>query len=145
MLRNPRERIFQTILFEAGGFVITLPVYLLYAGHAPGEGALVVAALALAVMLWSPLHNTLFDLIDLRMSGRVASDRPHGLRVVHAVSHEVTSVIATTPLLMWLGGHGLAEALMIDLGFTLAYAVWAYVFHLLYDRWRPVGGLEVAR
>jgi uncharacterized membrane protein len=143
MLRSPRERALQTILFEAGGFLLTAPLYHLYAGDHAGESALVVGALAVAVMLWSPLHNTVFDIIDLRLTGRVASDRPHGLRIVHAISHEVTSVIVTTPVLMWLGGHGLAEALLLDLAFTAAYAVWAYVFNLGYDRWRPVRRAEV--
>jgi uncharacterized membrane protein len=143
MLRSPRERIFQAVLFEAGGFVLTYPLYLLYAGHGAGEGAMVVLSLAAAVMLWSPVHNTIFDVVDLRLTGRVASDRPHGLRIVHAISHELTSIIVTAPLLMWLGGHGLAEAVALDLAFTAAYAVWAYVFNLYYDRWRPVQCSEV--
>jgi uncharacterized membrane protein len=138
MLRSARERIAQTVLFEIGGFALTAPLYSLYAGEGGDEAAMVVAALALAVMVWSPLHNTIFDVIDLRLTGRVASDRPHGWRVVHAISHEATSIVITTPILMWLGGHGLAEALALDLAFTAAYAAWAYVFNLLYDRWRPV-------
>jgi uncharacterized membrane protein len=138
MLRSPRERVLQSILFEAGGFLLTAPFYHLYAGDHAGGSALVVVALAVAVMLWSPVHNTVFDKIDLRLTGRVASDRPHGLRIIHAISHELTSIFVSTPVLMWLGGHGLAEAIALDLAFTAAYAVWAYVFNLVYDRWRPV-------
>jgi uncharacterized membrane protein len=94
--------------------------------------------LALAIMAWSPLHNSVFDWVDLRMTGRVASDRPHSLRIIHALCHEATSVVITLPLIMLIGGHGFWQALGIDIGFTLFYSVYAYFFHLTYDALRPV-------
>ncbi len=39
---------------------------------------------------------------------------------------------------MWLGGHSLWTALGIDIGLTLLYSAYAYFFHQLYDRLRPV-------
>lgn len=138
-LRSPRERLIQTLSYEAGGLVISIPLYLLYSGSGASEGTLIMAALSLAVMLWSPLHNTAFDWADLRLTGRLASDRPHRWRLVHAVSHEVSTILVTVPVLVWLGGHGLLEALLLDLGLTALYTAYAYVFHLVYDRLRPVG------
>ncbi len=63
-------------------------------------------ALSAAVLVWSPVHNTVFDWLDLRLSGRVASDRPQRWRLVHAASHEATTVIVTLPI--WSGWAGLA-------------------------------------
>ncbi|MCU0828933.1 MAG: PACE efflux transporter [Tabrizicola sp.] len=140
-LRSPRERLLQTLCYEAGGLLLSIPLYLLYSGSGTGEGALLMLALSVAVMIWSPIHNTVFDWADLRLSGRVASDRPQRWRVVHAVTHEATTVVVTLPILVWLGGHGWGEALLIDLGLTVLYAVYAYGFHLAYDRWRPVSPL----
>jgi uncharacterized membrane protein len=100
--------------------------------------AVLLAALALAVMLWSPVHNTLFDMAEWRLARRVASDRPHRLRLLHALSHETTSLVVTVPILMSLGGLTLAEAVLADLGLTAIYAAYAYGFHLLYDHLRPV-------
>ena len=97
-LRSPRERLIQTLAYEAGGLAISIPLYLLYSGSGASEGALVMAALSLAVMLWSPLHNTAFDWADLRLTGRLASDRPHRWRLFHAVSHEVSTVKPKTPM-----------------------------------------------
>jgi uncharacterized membrane protein len=90
-------------------------------------------------MIWSPLHNTVFDFIDLRLSGRVASDRPQVLRAVHAVSHEVTAVCVSLPLLIWLGGLSLWDAVFADILLTLFYTAYAYVFHVVFDWIRPVG------
>lgn len=137
-LRSARERLYQTLAYEAGGLLLATPFYALYTGHGAGEGLAVMAALSVAVMLLSPLHNTVFDWMDLRLSGRLASDRPHRWRMVHAASHETTALVATTPILVWLGGHGWIEALLLDLALTLFYGVYAYAFHLAYDRLRPM-------
>lgn len=137
-LRSPRERLLQTLCYEGGGLFLSIPLYLLYSGQTAEDGALLMLALSVAVMIWSPFHNTVFDRLDLRLSGRVASDRLHRWRVVHAVSHEATTVGLTLPILVWLGGHGWAEALLLDLGLTGLYAGYAYGFHLVYDRVRPV-------
>ncbi|WP_137111492.1 PACE efflux transporter [Rhodobacter sp. SY28-1] len=137
-LRSPRERLIQTLAYEAGGLCLSVPLVALFGGGTTGEAFTLMLALSVAVMIWSPIHNTLFDWADLRLSGRLASDRPQGWRLVHAASHEATTVIVTLPILIWLGGMGFWAALLADLGLTLLYAAYAYVFHLIYDRLRPV-------
>lgn len=137
-LRSARERAIQTFAYECGGLLFAAPLYALIFGGGAAEGFVLVAALAVAVMIWSPVHNTVFDWIEWRTARRVASDRPHRWRVVHAVTHEATSLVVTLPVIMWLTDHGIWGALLVDLGLTLFYAGYAYVFHLAYDRWRPV-------
>jgi uncharacterized membrane protein len=138
-LRSARERFYQTLAFEAGGLVMAAPLYGLLFGQGAQDSLKVLVSLSLVVMLWTPLHNTLFDWADLKHSGRVASARPHGLRMIQALSQEVTVLVITLPLIMVLGGHGLREALFIDLGLTLFYAAYAYIFHIVFDWLRPVG------
>lgn len=137
-LRSFKERIVQTLAFEAGGLVLVTPVYALVFSTSVGGSALLMIAISVAVMIWSPVHNTVFDLVDLRLTGRMASDRPHGLRLAHALSHEASSLVLTLPVLMVLGEHSLSQALLLDLGLTAFYAVYAYGFNILYDRLRPV-------
>jgi uncharacterized membrane protein len=137
-LRSARERIYQTLAFESGGLVMATPLYGLVFDQSTHQSLTVLVSLSLAVMLWTPLHNTLFDIADLHLSGRVASARPHRLRLFQALSQEVSALVVTLPLIMILGGHGLGEALMLDFGLTLFYAAYAYLFHILYDWLRPV-------
>lgn len=60
-LRSLPERAIQTIAFELDGTLIATPLYA-RDFSAPVEGSLaLIAALSAAVMLWSPLHDTLFD------------------------------------------------------------------------------------
>lgn len=137
-LRSPRERLIQTLAYEAGGLCLSVPLVVLFGGGTTGEAFTLMLALSVAVLVWSPIHNTLFDWADLRFSGRLASDRPQGWRLVHAASHETTTVIVTLPILIWLGDTGFWSALLADLGLTLLYAAYAYFFHLVYDHLRPV-------
>jgi uncharacterized membrane protein len=138
-LRSTRERIVQALWYEAGGLCLSIPGFLLYSGGTAGESALLMAALSAAVLIWAPLHNTVFDWCDLRLTGRVASDRPKLWRLVHGLSLETTVVVVTLPMMVYIGGLGWLEAVLVDLGLTLLYAGYAVVFHGVYDRLRPVG------
>jgi len=137
-LRTFSERAVQTFCLEIGGLCVVAPIYALFFDTSTADGFVMIAALSLAVMVWSPIHNTLFDWVEWRIHHRVASDRPAGLRVVHAVSHEVTSMIVSLPLLILLGNHTFYEALATDVALTLFYTGYTFVFHLVYDWWRPV-------
>jgi uncharacterized membrane protein len=138
-LRTFRERVIQTLAFETGGLLVAAPLYALASGSTGQGSLLLLALLSGAVMLWSPLHNTVFDWAEFRRTGRAASDRPPRLRLAHAVSHEASAVLLTAPLVMTTGGHGLMEALAVNLGLTALYTVYAYAFHFAYDRLRPLG------
>jgi uncharacterized membrane protein len=137
-LRSPRERAIQTLAYEAGGLCLSVPLVVLFGGGTMGQAFVLLLALSAAVLVWSPIHNTVFDWVDFRLTGRLASDRPQRWRLVHAASHEATTVVVTLPILIWLGGLSVWEALLADLGLTLLYAAYAYVFHLVYDRLRPM-------
>lgn len=137
-LRTPHERLIQTLWFEGLGLLLVAPLYAWASGAAMGESFTVVVVLSIAVMLWAAFYNTVFDRIERRRTGRVASDRPHRLRTVHAVGLEVSSVLVTWPLLWALTDLGWWGALAADLGLSVLYAAYGYVFFWLFDRLRPV-------
>ena len=93
--------------------------------------------LALAMLVYSPLYCAAFDRADRRLTGRLASDRPNGLRLVHALGHELGAMLVSVPVLLALTDLGLGGALALDLGLSLAYAGWTWVFFVLWDRLRP--------
>lgn len=140
MFRSPCERLFQTLLFEAGGLLLTIPLYQAIFGDRGQSPAVLMVTLSLTVMLWSPLHNALFDRLDRWCSGRTASQRPQHLRLIHALSHELTPIIVTLPLVMLIGQHSMAEAVAVNSGLTVLYVGYAYLFYLLYDGVRPMRG-----
>ncbi len=137
-LRSPRERLLQTLAFEGLGLAVVTPLFAAVTGGGGGESLAVVVAVSATVMLWAAVWNTVFDLVEHRLTGRVASERPHGLRTLHAIGLEASSVLLTTPLIWALTPLGWWEALAVDIGLAFAYAVYGYLFHWGYDRLRPV-------
>lgn len=87
MQRSGIERILQTLIFEAGGLVLAVPAYEATFGRGADQGLVLMVALSVAVMIWTPLHNMLFDRAEYRLTGRPASARPPSLRLIHALSH----------------------------------------------------------
>jgi len=147
-IRSRRERLIQTLWFEALGIVIVSPLFAHFAGPSLGQSIVVLTALSVTMMCWSALYNTAFDLIEVRCAGRVASDRPHGLRVLHTIGNEVTALILTWPMMVALTPLAWLQALAAEIGLTLAYALYGYLFHLGFDHLRPVeaaGGVEPER
>ena len=137
-IRSWRERTLQTGAFELGGLLLVSPLWTMVSGDSAGESVFLLLCLSAAVMTWMAAYNTAFDLTEARLAGRVASERPHRWRMAHAVGLEVSSMLATWPLIALVTGLGWWEALAADLGLTAAYAVYGYFFHLAFDRLRPV-------
>jgi uncharacterized membrane protein len=133
-----RERAVQTVAYELGGLLVVSPLWAALTGSSAAESVVLLVALSLAVMCWTAIYNTVFDLIEARMAGRLASDRPQRWRVVHAVCLEFTTVLVTTPLIVVVAGFGWLEALVADIGLGLAYVAYGYVFFLGFDRLRPL-------
>ena len=143
-LRTLRERIIQTLCYEAGGLALAAPAYALVFGGSVTESALFIAVLAVVCMAWAAIHNTLFDLTEFRVFHRLASDRPQAWRVVHALSNDISSTLVTLPIVMWMGGFGFWAALAVDIGFTVFYAAYTYIFHIVFDWLRPMRREEVS-
>jgi uncharacterized membrane protein len=139
-LRSLRERWLQVGAYELIGLAVAAPLYGVFFDGGASEGAIVIIALFLPEILWSVTHNWLFDRAEWRLFRRVASDRPHRWRVVHAISHEVTAAIICLPVIMLVTGMGVWEALIVDIWLGVFYGVYAYLFHIGYDRLRPVRG-----
>jgi len=128
MLRSLKERIIQTISFEVSELIITVPIFAYFTQTSESDSLIILVVIAIAAMLWTGIHNTLFDWAELKISKRVASDRLNGMRIIHAVSHAV----------VLLGGLTWQEALLADLGLTVLDAAYAFIFFRVYDFVRPV-------
>ena len=108
------------------------------AGTTVVDSLLLLLLLSAVVTLWAALYNTVFDVVEHRIAHRAASSRPQRWRVVHALGLEISAVALTWPLLMLLTPLGWQAAFVAEIGLTLAYAAYGYVFHLAFDRLRPV-------
>lgn len=139
-VRSARERALQTLLFEAGGLLVVTPLVMLASGAQALDPLLLLLALSAVVMAWAAFFNTVFDAVEARVARRVASRRPHRLRLLHAVALEASAVVVSCPVIVALSPLGWWEALAADIALTLVYAIYGYAYHWAFDRWRPVQG-----
>lgn len=137
-IRSTRERIIQVLCYEAGGLLVMAPMFSIAAGEGMTESYVLMAALSCGAMIWAGVFNTVYDLIEHRVTGRFASDRPHHWRLTHALTFEATQVIISCPLIYLLTNMSWLEALVADFALTGAYAAYGYVFHWAFDLLRPV-------
>jgi uncharacterized membrane protein len=137
-LRSRRDRFLQSASEEAGGMLLVSPIYAAIFGARLDESFVLLAAIAALSLILCPLYNTAFDLIELRYAGRISSKRPHVWRIVHAISYEACVFFFEVPVIVALGDHDVLEALALDIGLGTFYVGYGYLFHLGFDRLRPV-------
>ncbi|MDR2688937.1 MAG: PACE efflux transporter [Azoarcus sp.] len=137
-MRSPRDRLRQAMLFEAGGLILVSPLFAWANGLPLIPSAGLLAVLSLIALLWNMVFNTGFDRLEARLSGRRADRRPLWPRIFHACFFEGGLLVLTLPVVMLWTGLGWWPALLADIGLALAYALYALLFHFLYDRWFPI-------
>ena len=105
-IRSWRERLIQTLGLELSAMIFVAPLLAYFADVSVGKSMITLIAVSIAMMCWSVPFNTVFDLIEYHCAGRVASDRPHGWRVLHTIAHEASAILVTCPVIVALTSLG---------------------------------------
>jgi uncharacterized membrane protein len=137
-LRTMPDRLRQIALYEIGGLGLISPLFALAVGISPTNSLGLLAALALIVGAWNGVYSTAFDWCERAVTGRSADRRPPLVRVAHAVILETGAVVLTTPVIAAWTNSSWKAAFVEDVGLTLAYLAYAFVFGLLYDSLFPL-------
>jgi UDP-N-acetylmuramate dehydrogenase len=137
-LRSLPDRIRQVVFFEIGGLLLITPPFVWLSGVPLVDSIGLLAIIALIAAVWNGCYNTLFDMVEGRLTGRMADQRPWRLRLAHALGFEGGLLTLSLPVIMWWTGMGWLTALIADIGLALSYVVYAFVFNLAYDRMFPI-------
>ncbi|WP_120499670.1 PACE efflux transporter [Roseovarius sp. EL26] len=136
-LRTGKDRMVYAVSFEVILMVLLIPAGAMFFDKGLAEIGLLGVILSLKAMLMHLIYNWVFDRIDAR-SGRVASQRSHLGRIMHAVGFEVTLMLTSLPILMWFLQVGVLQALATDAVVTTFVVGYTYVFTLVFDRLFPI-------
>lgn len=135
-MRSFRDRLRHALAFEIFGLVLITPL----AAWAMGEGiahiGAVTAGSAVLALIWTYVFNWGFDLAMQRWRG--TTRKGAGLRVAHAVMFELGLLALLGPFIAWWLGVSLWQAVLLDLGFSGFYMVYALGFNWAYDRLFPL-------
>lgn len=129
-MRPALRRLVYVLAFEGIGIVLVGIGLAAVSGAAvttTGSFALVSSLIAAA---WNYLYNTGYEAWEARQPVR---GRPLGRRIAHAVGLEAGLLTILTPLMAWWLSIPLLEALLYDIGATLAFLGYAFVFNLGFD------------
>lgn len=141
-LRSGKDRIRYTVAFEASLMAVLIPAGALFFDKGLIDIGFLGAILVVKAMVIGLVYNGIFDWLEAK-TGRVSSDRPPLLRVLHAAGFELSLVTTSLPILCWWLQLSVLQALTIDLAVTSFVVAYTYVFTLAYDRLFPVAPLRV--
>jgi uncharacterized membrane protein len=137
-MRSVSERLRQALYFEGIGLVVIAPLFALASDRPMPSAALLLALLSGMAVCWNMLYCALFDRLEGRRTERAADRRPFPMRILHALGFESGLLLLTLPVIMLWTQMPFWHALAADMGLALAYAAYACLFNLAYDRLHPI-------
>jgi len=141
-MRNTRDRIRHSILFELIGLITVTPlggwVFGVPISH---FGVVAVVSTSLA-MGWNYAYNLGFDHAMLRLTGSVK--KTLRTRIIHAGLFEFGLLCLLVPFIAWYLDVPLWQAFVMDVSLAGFYLVYAFVFNWAYDIVFPVPSEEAA-
>ena len=136
-LRSLKDRIRYTVIFETILLTMLVPAGMIFYDRDILDIGLLGVVLVVKAMVLNIIYNWVFDRLEAR-TGRVASDRPHKLRIIHAIGFEVTLAITSIPIYTWWLKITVLEAILIDVVVTTFIVGYTYIFTLVYDVVFPI-------
>ena len=130
-MQGIRRKIVYVTLFELIAVAITS------SGLAAGSSASLQHASVLAVatsviaVVWNLVYNTAFERWEARQTVR---GRGFKRRAAHAIGFELGFIITLVPLFVWWLDISWWHALVLDLGLSLFFLVYTFVFNLGFDK-----------
>ncbi len=135
-MRSLPDRIRHMVLFEFIAIVIAAVVGSMLLGYSMKEFGILSVMLSLLAMSWNLVFNWMFDHWYHGKFGY--AKRTVKLRIAHAMLFEAGMLFLGVWIVMWWLGIGFWAAMMLDIGFSLFFLAYAFVFNWVYDVVFPV-------
>lgn len=131
-MRTSSDRLRHTLLFELFGLALCTPLASWILDKSLVQIGALSIALSLIAMCVNYNYNLIFDMVLVRI-GRPVNKRPVWLRMFHAILFETCLIIISIPLVAWWLDMTLLVAFITDIGFTLFFLIYAFIFNWTYD------------
>jgi uncharacterized membrane protein len=137
-MQGLRRKLVHATLYEAIAIgLLTLGMTL--SGQASAETGLTASLLMSGLaMLWNMVFNTAFEAWERRQTSML---RTWQRRLAHALGFEGGLMLLTVPVIMWMLGLGLWEAILADAALMVFFLFYTYAYNWAFDR---VFGLPAA-
>lgn len=130
-LQGMRRRVVYVGLYELFAIAITSAGLALGSGSSVERAGVAAVASTLIAVVWNVVYNAVFERWEARQTVRGRSFRR---RAAHAIGFELGFIIALVPLFAWWLHIGLWQALVLDIGLSVFFLVYTFVFNLGFDK-----------
>lgn len=130
-MQGPRRKIVYVTLFEAIAIAVTSNGLSAGSGSSLEHAGVAAVASSVIAVLWNLAYNTVFEHWEARQTVR---GRSFKRRVAHAIGFELGLSLCLIPLFIWWLQIGLWQALLLDIGLSLFFVVYAFLFNLAFDK-----------
>ncbi len=130
-LQGMRRRVVYVGLYELFAIAITSAGLALGSGSSVERAGVAAVASTLIAVVWNVIYNAVFERWEARQTVRGRSFRR---RAAHAIGFELGFIITLVPLFAWWLHIGLWQALVLDIGLSVFFLVYTFVFNLGFDK-----------
>ncbi len=130
-MQGVKRRVVYVALYETIAVSLLGPSLAALSGRTWFQGGTLAVACSVVAVLWNLTYNTLFEAWEARQSVR---GRSVARRVAHAVGFECGLILMLVPLFSWWLEVSLWQALLMNIGMSMFFVVYTYVFSWTFDR-----------
>lgn len=130
-MRTMADRIRYTLLYEVLGLALVVPGGRLLLGITMFDMGMIGLGSTIVAVSWNYLFSWLFDHTMLRIKGTAGKSLAD--RVIHAVLYQVGLIALLVPAIAFCLGRRLLAAFLANIGLTLFYLAYNFVFTWAYD------------
>jgi uncharacterized membrane protein len=129
-MQGIKRRIVYLTLFEGIAILITSTSFASLSGSGMDRAGAAAVFSSLIAVGWNFVYNLLFERWEARQTKR---GRSVARRIAHAVGFEGGLVLFLVPMIALTLRVPLIEAFLMDIGLSVFFLVYAYVYNLIFD------------
>lgn len=130
MVMSPHaRRLIYVVAYEVIAILIVTAALFVLGHGLGGSGVTAVVSSAIA-LVWNFIWTSIFEAWEQRQPSTI---RTVPRRIAHAVGFEAGLIVFLVPVMAWLLGVSLLEALILDLGLLVFFLCYTFGFAWLFD------------
>jgi uncharacterized membrane protein len=125
------RKILYAVSFELLGLVVSTLALLAMSDASPASSLGLSVVVSVMALIWNYVFNSLFEGWEKVQKQRGRSPRR---RLTHALLFEAGFMLMTVPVVIWALDTSFWEGLAYDLGLTVVFVTYTFLFTLAFDR-----------
>lgn len=125
------RKIIYACSFELLGLAVSTLALLVMSDASPASSFWLSVVVSVMALIWNYIFNTMFEGWEAGQKQRGRSPRR---RLAHALLFGAGFMLMTVPVIIWALGTDSWHGLAYDLGLTVVFVIYTYLFTLAFDR-----------